>query len=318
MHNKGFDHADYINEIIKCDKCIGDLTRDLEDLGYYKDTAICIVSDHGNYKAQNLHDIEPFFQKLGLKQYIPKKKVGDFDANMGSIGFFNFRGDTWNHHPTIHQMENFKPSGTGADKLNLFKILWKVPGTKFMYYRDDKNTPDHGIIHIESLNKKSGEIIKGTIEYQGHGKDQQTKYSFENGELFGYEKYEDISKLLDNRFHSIDEWLAKTYKIDFPMFIDQLPRYFKNPRACDIMISTCGEYGFNYEHGKTVSNKYYSHDIAKKESMTVPLIIGGTSEIPNSKLSYCKTTDVVPTLLDLLGISPDSSVVGKSLLNRVF
>ncbi|TFG23466.1 MAG: hypothetical protein EU532_13465, partial [Promethearchaeota archaeon] len=49
MHNKGFDHADYINEIIKCDKCIGDLTRDLEDLGYYKDTAICIVSDHGNY-----------------------------------------------------------------------------------------------------------------------------------------------------------------------------------------------------------------------------------------------------------------------------
>ena len=29
----------------------------------------------------------------------------------------------------------------------------------------------------------------------------------------------------------------------------------------------------------------------------------------------CKTTDVVPTLLDLLGINPHWSVVGNSILN---
>ena len=59
-----------------------------------------------------------------------------------------------------------------------------------------------------------------------------------------------------------------TNKIDFPMLIDQIPRYFKNPRACDIMFSTCGEYGFNYEHGKTVNDHAYSHDIAIKKSDT--------------------------------------------------
>ena len=99
------------------------------------------------------------------------------------------------------------------------------------------------------------------------------------------------------------------------MFIDQLPRYFKNPRSCDIMTSTCGEYGFNYEHGKTVDPHPYSHDIAIKKSMTVPLIIGGSDEIPKLKLEYCKTTDAVPTLLDLLGIAPHKSVIGTSLLN---
>jgi predicted AlkP superfamily pyrophosphatase or phosphodiesterase len=315
MHNKGFDHPEYINEIRRCDRSLGLLIDLLKKLDYYKDTAICIVSDHGNYKAQKVYDIEPFFHKLGLKQYIPKNNIGDFDANMGSIGFFNFRGESWNHHPIIEQMENFNPTGTGNEKLNLFKTLWKVPGIKFMYYRDDNNTPDRGIIHLESLSKKTNKIIKGTIEYQGHGKAQKTKYEFENEELFGYNKFEKASKLLDKKSHSIDEWLAGTYNLDFPMFIDQLPRYFRNPHSCDIMISTCGEYGFNFEHGKTVSSKTYSHDIATKESMSVPLIIsGGTSELPNLQLSYCKTTDVVPTLLNLLGIQPHNSVVGKSLL----
>jgi arylsulfatase A-like enzyme len=315
MHEKGFDSQPYINEIINCDEGLGNLIETLKSQGYYEDTAIGIISDHGNYKAQNFFDIESYFRKMGLQQYYPKKKQGDFDANMGSIGFFNFKGETWYHHPNIAEMENFKPSGTGSNKLNLFASLWKIPGIKYMYYRDDENKPDRGILHLERKSNKTGKIIKGSIEYQGHGKNQKTKYIFDEEELFGYENYEVSAKILDNRYHSIDEWLAATHKIDFPMFIDLLPRYFKNPRSCDIMTSTCGEYGFNYEHGKTTSSKSYSHDIAIKKSMTVPLIIGGSLEIPELKLEYCKTTDAVPTLLDLLGITPHKSVVGTSILN---
>ncbi len=314
MHNKGFDHPQYINEILRCDNYIGSLMVLLKNLGYYDETAICLISDHGNYKAQNFYDIAPFFQKLGLRQYYPKEKIGDFDANIGSIGFFNFKGETWNHHPTFEQMRNFNPSGTGSKKLDLFSSLWKIPGVKFMYYRKDNNKPDSGIIHLERKNNKTGKIIKGIIEYQGHGKNHKTKYTYDDEELFGYENNEESAIILDNKYHDIEEWLAATNKIDFPMFIDQLPRYFKNPRSCDIMTSTCGEFGFNYEHGKTASSKTYSHDIAIKDSMTVPLIIGGSPEIPKLKLDYCKTTDAVPTLLDLLGITPHKSVVGRSLL----
>ena len=68
------------------------------------------------------------------------------------------------------------------------------------------------------------------------------------------------------------------------------------------------------EHGKTKESSPYSHDIALKRSMTVPMILGGSAEIPNIQIPYCKTTDVVPTLLDLLGINPHKSVVGKSLI----
>lgn len=315
IHHKGFEDKEYIQEILKCDKSIESLIKTLKSTNFYNETAICIMSDHGNYKAKNMYDLEPFFQQKGLIPYNPKRKIiGDFDATIGCVGFFNFRGDTWHHHPNCEQLRNFEPSGPKSKKIDLFETLWEIPGVKFMYYRDDHNSPDRGIIHLERRDKKGGKKIRGKIEYAGHGKNQKTRYTFDEEDLFGYENNESSNNLLDNNAHTIEEWLAATYQIDLPMIIDQIPRYFKNPRSCDILISTCGEYGFGYEHGRTVSDYPFSHDIATKSSMTVPLIIGGSEEVPSFEIPYCKTTDVVPTLLELLGIEPHRSIVGKSLL----
>jgi len=314
MHELGFDHPEYRNLIIQCDDYIGSLIKTLKQTGHYEDTAICISSDHGNYKAEKLYDLEPFFQKKGLIPYNPKTGIGDFDSNFAGVGFFNFHGDTWHHHPTIKQMKNFKTSGVGSPTLNLFKTLWEISGVKLMYYKDDNCVPDKGIIHLERQEEETGKVLKGRIEYYGKEGNQKTRYTYETKDLLGYEKYEESQVLLDNKEHIIDEWFSATLKTDFVGLIDQLPRYFKNPRSCDIMVSTRGEYCFNYEHGKTTGISPYSHDIASRASMLVPLIIGGSLEIPKMELSYCKTTDIVPTLLDLLGKKPHSSVIGKSVL----
>jgi arylsulfatase A-like enzyme len=316
MHDKGFDHPDYINLVHTCDKFIGSLIKTIKDLGHYDDTAICITSDHGNYKASNIYDLEPFFKMRKLKPYNPKTGEGDFDANLGGVGFFNFRGDSWYHHPTISQLKNYKLTGSGTSNLDLFMTLWQIPGIKLMYFKDDGNTFDKGVIHLERHDKKTNKKLKGRIEYSGSGKDQRTKYIYEDEDLFGFENNEEACKLLDNKDHTIEEWVSKTYQTDFVNIIDQLPRYFKNPRACDIMISTEGEYCFNYEHGYTNGSSLYTHDIARKDSMLVPLIIGGSPEIPNIELEFCQTVDITPTLLNLLGMKPDSSVIGNSLIKK--
>jgi len=314
MHKKGFDHLDYINLLIDCDKYLGSLIDTLKKTGYFGNTAISIISDHGNYKAKELFDLEPFFQQKGLIPYVPGKGAGDFDCNFGSVGFFNFPGETWQHHPTIQQMQKFKPSGLGKQDLNLFETLWKIPGVRFMYYRNDDNKPEKGAIHIKYKEKNSGKKINGIIEYEGFGKDQKTRFIFDENDFYGYCTNEKSAKILDKKFHTIEEWLEATNHINFPMIIDQIPRYFKNPRSCDVMVSTLGTYAFGYEHGKTVETYPFSHDIGLRESMIVPFIIGGSSEIPSLEIEYCKTTDMVPTLLDLLGIKPHSSVIGNSIL----
>jgi len=313
MHKLGFDHPDYINLVLNCDKYIGSLIRTLKDVGHSEDTAICITADHGNYKAPKFYDLGPFLQSKGLKPYAPSTGSGNFDVNFGGVGFFNFKGDTWFHHPSITQMKNYP---IGNSKLNLIEELWEIPGAKLMYYNADDNKPDKGTIYLERYNKKTGKKQEGKIEYIGTGKDQKTKYTFEDEDLFGYVNHENAHKLLDNKYHNIDEWVANTFQTNFINIIDQLPRHFKNPRACDIMISTEGEYSFNYEHGRTTSNSLYSHDISNPKSMFVPLIIGSSPEIPKFEVECCKTTDIVPTLLDLLGLKPSPSVIGKSLLNN--
>ena len=149
MHHRGYDHPEYINELLIFEKGIEKIVKTLKDTGFYETTAIGIISDHGNFKSEKVGDIEPFFQQKGLMQYVPKKGSGDFDGNFGSVGFFNFRGDTWHCHPTIHQMQKFRPSGIGKQDLNLFEMLWEIPGVKFMYYKQDENKPGKGIINIE-------------------------------------------------------------------------------------------------------------------------------------------------------------------------
>ncbi len=316
LHHKGYDHPKYIQELLNCDKYIGNLVKTLKEIGRYDDTAICVVCDHGNYKNKRMVQLESFFNTRGFKQYVPKKGFGDFDCTIGGIGFFNFPGKTWHSHPTVDQMKKFKPTGDNAKEINLFEMLWQIPEVKLMYHRDDANTPDRGVIHLERLDPKTKKTLKGKIEYEGHGKNHKTKYTFETEDLFGYSNDPKAQKMLDGNWHDINQWLAGTYHVDFPNFIDQLGRYFKNPRSCDIMIDTLGDCGFGYEHGRTKSDYPYAHDIALKEVMTVPLIIGGSPEVPNIQIPFCKTTDVVPTLLDLLGKTPHSSVVGSSLLNN--
>ena len=315
MHNKGFGHPEYIKEVIDCDRYIGSLIKTLKNTGYYDSTAIAIISDHGNYKSEKMYDIAPFFEENGLTQYLPKNGTGDFDCHMGGLGFFYFPGDNWYHHPTIEQLKKFAPEGVNSKELNVFDTLWKIPGVKAMYCRDNNNTPDKGIIYLEHREVEMGKKVTDIIEYEGHGKNQKTKYIPDDKDFYKYSKNEESARLIDGKSHSIDEWLKVTNLIDFPILVDQVPRYFKNPRSCDIVTSTLGEYGFGYDHGKTVASTQYSHDIGLKKSMTVPFIIGGSPNIPKLELAYCKTTDMVPTLLNLLGEKPHYSVVGKSVFD---
>ena len=200
--------------------------------------------------------------------------------------------------------------------MNLFSELFKIEGCELMYYRNDLNTVNSGTIQLRQKNPHTGEISSASIEYNGIGKDYKTKYILENpdNDPFNYIEDETASWLIDNKFHSTQEWLAATYHIDYPMYIDLLPRHFKNPRAADIILSTCGEIVYNINHGKKKSNHLYLHDIGLRKSSIVPLIISGSEEIPKKEISHCKTTDIVPTLLKLLGKKPHPSVIGKNLI----
>ena len=162
---------------------------------------------------------------------------------------------------------------------------------------------------------KTNKIINGTIEYKGLGNDYMTKYITENAtDVFNYLNDNKASKLVDGKFHRINEWLEATNHLDFPLYPDLIPRHFKNPRSADIIVSTCGDVIYNINHGKKKYGTKYTHDIGLRTNSVVPLIIGGSKEIPINEINYCKTTDIVPTIVKMLGLNIHESIVGNSLI----
>ncbi len=319
QHWYGYDSYLYKLNLLHIDKCIGILIDKLEEMGYFEDTVIAVTADHGNYKAEKIGDLKNFYQKTGLRQFHRRRNIkGDMDlAEFGGIGAFNFRGanaicnkHAWSH-PSIKEMENYGPK-----RINLFEELFKIEGTVLMYYRDDANTINKGKIILKRKDEKGNRIITGEIEYHGTGKSLKTKYTCEdlNQDIFGYLNDDISCNLVDNKFHTIEEWLEGTHHLDYPLYPDLMTRHFKNPRSSDIFISNQGKVMYNIGHGKKKNNHLYSHDIGLRKSAVVPLIIGGSTELPIKEVSFCKTTDIVPTLLYCLGKKPHESVIGENLI----
>ncbi|MFX1280290.1 MAG: alkaline phosphatase family protein [Promethearchaeota archaeon] len=319
LHIFGSSSHLYKLNLLHIDKVIGWLIDSLSKMGYLDDTAIVITSDHGNYKADKYGKIYNFFKPNKLTHYHPQRNIkGNMNiSKYDGIGFFNFKGSIhpmskfgWSH-PTTNELKSYGPK-----KINLLQELFKIEGSHLMYYRDEKNTIDKGIIYLKRKFNDSNKIISGKIEYSGNGNDFRTKYVIENDkvDVFNYLNDENASKLLDNKFHSTYEWLAATYNLDFPMYIDLIPRHFKNPRSSDIILSNDGSIVYNLKNGKKGNKNLYNHDLGLKKCMKVPLVIGGSLEIPSKHIAFCKITDIVPTLVKMLGKTPHKSVVGQNLI----
>ena len=317
MHLYGANSDIYKKNLMHIDKVIGILLEELDKLGFLDETAIAITSDHGNYDAEKSGDLSNFIKQSALTHYHYRKNpLGNVNvAEFSGIGMFNFKSSTnrnqyrWDH-PSNSELRRYGPKG-----INLFEKLFQIEGVKLMYHRNDGNTHKNGSIQLYRKNEEN-QIDEATIFYMGNGNDYMTKYVPDNPEkdIFNYNSDERAARLLDGKFHSIDEWLAATYHLDYPLYIDLLPRHFKNPRAADIIVSTQGKVVYHVKHGKKKNHELHCHDIGLRESSVVPLLIGGTQEVPHTEISFCKITDIVPTLLAMLGKKPHISVIGKNLI----
>ncbi|MBD3214739.1 MAG: hypothetical protein GF311_19160 [Candidatus Lokiarchaeota archaeon] len=319
MHQFGNKSTLYRLNLMHIDKVIGQLVVGLKALGYLDETAIAITSDHGNYTSKKLGTLEGFFRTKGLRNYFPKRNnQGNVNlAEFGGLGFFNFNGTIGNRsknqwgYPSIKELASYGPK-----EINLLDGLFKIKGTRLMYYRNNHNSYDKGEIFLKKKGKNSDTYLTGKIEYRGTGKSMKTRYICDEDDIdvFGYHTDEVASALIDGKFHTIDEWLTGTAYLDYPLYPDLLVRHFKNPRSADIILSTRGEVVYNIVHGKAKKKRLHNHDIGLRESSIIPLIISGSNEIPRRRVEFCKITDILPTLLYLMGQKVDKSVIGNNLI----
>jgi len=318
LHLFGPHSKQYLRNLIHIDAAFGFLLNQLDQMGYLDDTAIAVTADHGNYAVNTFGNLSSFIQKHNLHNYHPRKNAKGIInlTDMEGIGFINVKprhcySKTYWYPPEIKDLKDF-----GPNRINLLKELFKIKGCELMYYKDDNNGVDKGKIHLKRKMTNLEKEISGYLEYRGQGKDVQIKYSIDsqNDDIFGYIKDGRAAKLMDNKFHTPDEWLEHTYHLDYPCYPELVSRHFKNPRGGDIIISTKGTVVYRLIHGKQGKISPFGHDLGLRNCSIVPLLIGGAPEIPHKEVKFCKTVDIVPTLLKMIQVKPYKSVMGQSLI----
>jgi len=286
LHEYGPDSDMYLKILRSIDKSLGRLARNLIKNDYFDDTLFVITSDHGNYTAGSKKDLPTELSKYGL---IDQK---DYYADFGGVGLFYFKEkDDWRQRASLKTMENY-----GSKNVNLFKTILNLDGVQQIYYRDEDCKKEKGKICLK------GHKGEGLIEYE-NGK---TKYTYENNDIFGYEKDPIANKLLDGKYHTIDEWLKHTYHIDNPIVVDQIPRLLNtaHQRSADLIAET---------DVSTIYNHLYSHDVGLKSAMTVPLLIFGKG-LDRKEIPFAKVADITPTILKLIGKKIESNIIGMPLI----
>ncbi|MEJ2280108.1 MAG: alkaline phosphatase family protein, partial [Candidatus Lokiarchaeota archaeon] len=192
MHLYGFDSFIYKLNLMHIDKVIGILLKKLKTLGYLDETVIAIIADHGNYRAKKVGNLSNFFKGLGLSNYDPRRSInGNFNiSEFTSVGLFNFKSNKYSelknyswYRPSISELQEFGPK-----KVNLLYELFKIPDSHLMFYPDDNNRLDKGIIHLRKKDANSSKIYHGKIEYRGISTNLRSKLVLEDEDedIFGY------------------------------------------------------------------------------------------------------------------------------------
>ena len=112
--------------------------------------------------------------------------------------------------------------------------------------------------------------------------------------------------MLDGAEYSSRAWLEATAGTDFPDLPPQILAYFRSHLAGDLVIFAAPDWD--------LSDQWKAgHGGLRPSEMTFPLILAGPG-IDHGQLPVARAVDVVPTILDLLGRTPDEELDGRSLI----
>lgn len=276
-------HDKTIEQYRVLDRGIGALSEALKILGKQDDTLIWIVSDHGLSKTDHHFCINTFLEKRGLDPfYYPKvaNRSGKNSANMmsgnGMTHVYIKNGDSWCNKTTRQDIDRISP--------RLIEDLLSEEAVDIVAIRNSGGGFDIVSRRGESrVAWKNGSVLYTPIEKDPFG-------------FVGIQGEVDAATALQ-----------KTIETDYPDAIWQLGSMTRASRAGDIVISATP--GHDLRDAYEIPEHKGSHGGLHREHMHVPIITNA-----QINQTYCRTTDVYPTMMSLLGKSCAENLDGVVLL----
>lgn len=309
-HNCGPASAKFRWAVWHADWQIGRVCDWLERQGLLETSYLVLVSDHG------MIDVQPdgFIDLVALVRDGWGHRVTDEMRQDGSIeqrarfydafdtvvahqdgrgASLHFRGpDGWDTPPPPAMVEGFLNSP--PEELR----LWNIPGIELVAYL----AADDAVV----LRSAAG---TARILTQPGPDGEEFACVPDDGDVLGYLDDPDLAAFVAAGFHSSRAWLEATADQRLPDVVPHLPPLLHVRRAGQVVVFAAPGYSFVREAG--------GHGGLDRDERLMTFLIAGPGIKPGTVIGTARSVDLVPTLLDLLGVEFDEDqwLEGVSLLD---
>lgn len=309
-HMVGHRTEAYRAALRNLDACLGTLLRVLDEQGVLDQMTVVLISDHGHVQSEpHQHfDVARFLHKrLGisvadeqLDEYTDfGTRTRTYDKHRAVVvvdGERNTRlhlraGDRWGPRPALDEVLGFhnacgKPADPADRAGNFAEILLREPAINHVVVRSGEG-------EVFVFGKCGRARIRRSLTPDG------PYYSYEvvrGDDPLRYDAHPAAGKLRGSIAHSSREWLNATAASDHPDMVPQLVALFDTRRAGDVSLFAAPGWDFSDVHRG-------NHGGIEREEMIIPFYIAGPGIKPGTKVRAGRVADLVPTVLDLMGLA---------------
>lgn len=324
-HRHGTESDRYRRALSVVDRAIGRIWEGTA--GMARSTYFVLLSDHGlvDHSTRRHFDPSAWLERhLGWRVYTGPLSDTDGIANLHTLEPYDafvvtgayrrsaiyLRGARgWGHVPTLMDRSDVVEQLTGE---SLEERLIDHPGIALVCAR---LAPDRVIVvGRDGAALIERRVVDGRREYRV-GADAGERCDVAGDVAFlGLQGSPELAAFVESGWHSSREWLAMTVDTPYPDFVVQVVEMFDSPRAGDVVIFAAGDWSFR-------KDGLGGHGSACAADMLVPMYWAGPDLAPGGVVPQARLVDVVPTLLELLGVQdvsgPDVGMDGVSLAGQL-
>lgn len=308
-HEVGPASAKFRWAVWHADWQVGRVCDWLERQGLLESTYLVLVSDHGmiDVRPDGYIDLVALLRDgWGHRVTDEMRQDGSFEQRArfydafdtvvayqdGRGASLHFRGpDGWDTPPSPDVVEAILNSP--PEDLR----LWNIPGVELAAYlaADDE-------VVLRSAARSA------RLFTQPGPDGNEFAYVPDDGDVLGYLADPDLAAFVAGGFHPSRAWLEATADQRLPDVVPHLPPLLQVRRAGQVVLFAAPGYSFVREAG--------GHGGLDRDERLMTFLLAGPGIEPGTVIGTARSVDLVPTLLDLLGVEHDRDewLEGVSLL----